>query len=657
MILRHDNAEKSRRCRPWQRTMAGVALTGMLAGFCPASAGAELSSAQAEQSSLQVEKSSAQVEQSNLQAVAPFPAASGWAATANGAEANATLQPSTEEPSPEVEARIEHTIDLLRTEYPEFRSLYLQKKSRGDEIQMLENDRQVKRACWFVTFDERKPEEMRSDNRTESLHLQFDENGALQSYRWQNVNWAGDTMPDKATALHKGADFLQKLLGADFALYGPGKVNGTGSGCEVREGKVYTWVNRNVQFDRLVNGIPLVNGDDLWNVQVDGGGRVVGVSHFTNENTFDLTFDPARFPDPAKALSLEQAKKALMEQCRLAPAYVSREFLQDFPNGVQLVPGQGPPRLVYRPDRLFLFMDAITGKLLVEMAAMESGRPAHTVIHVTGEGKALFAKNTDEGRKVIEKELGVDLSGMPLFPVGSEPVNQGIGPYIRRMEWDTSMPHGDAPANTQPTPGGLRNAAIQTASDTGRVLGFSVKRNGHNASKEEASKHTPVISRDEAKKKAVAFLQQYLPARDLEVKVIQVWQGTPRYPDWVDVTKLPKNIVMSSSEAFRFIPLHQGIPVEGYNWSVSVDRETGKVSAFHYEPVDFDALPDPSRIISPETAEAAFMNNLDLKLVYTWSQYFDQRAPQPSLMYQYDFLHPGLIDAQTGSVISMESGE
>ncbi|MZP29173.1 hypothetical protein GTO91_05540 [Heliobacterium undosum] len=622
MRHRRDGDERRERFRSWQAAVAGAVLTGMLTGGIPC--------AQAEEGS---------------PATATGPAAT---TAARAGKPISSMKAMNEAASPEVEARMQQVLELFRSMYPEFRSLQIQIKTRGKSLHMGDGQR-LEREQWMLAFDERKPgEPKRDDQVSNQVLLQFDETGLLESYRWENRDWAGENLPDKQTALAKATEFLQKLPGADLAQYAPGNVNGEGSNTKFLDEKEVTWVHRSVQFDRQIKGIPMLNGTDMWNVDVDGGGRITGLRRWANKNHPD----PALFPDPATALPLEKAKKALEAQQQMALVYLPAEFLTPAPGDVRPLPGRLPLRLVYRPLSFLDLMDAVTGKLPAEFEAARSGDAVETTLRVTGEGKALYAKNAEEGRRVMEKELGVDLTGMTCSDDENEwAQEEKPAPHIRRWEWHDRQFIESLSAENRTRPFILDNASLETESDTGRVCGFSAGYASADGSEGQKGSEKAVISADEAKKTATALLTKHLPMRTVEMKMVAMDQAPRKYPDWVDTAHLPHYAKERPTYDFKFIPLHQGIPIDGFNWSVSVEKATGKVVSFHYHPVDFDKVPSKEGIVSPETAKNAFVKTVNMRLMYHWPQYFNQRAPEPVLVYAQEVHHTGIIDAKTATVV------
>ncbi|ABZ83731.1 hypothetical protein HM1_0829 [Heliomicrobium modesticaldum Ice1] len=611
MIYLKKGCQRKGGRRPAQAALAGLVLASMLAGAFPATA---------------------------------LAAASSQTATV-GEEAN-----KIEKASPQVEARIQKTIDLLRSLYPEFGSLNLQMKFREKNTRMMHGQR-LEREEWILFFDDRQSKDKKSEDWIyNQVHMNFDETGALISYSWQNPNWAGTDMPDKAMASKKAKEFLQKLIGADLDRYASGSASSTGThGAASDGGKKVTWTHRSVQFEGLVNGIPLMNSSDNWTVDVDGKGRIVGVHHWNKERP-----DPALYPDPAKAITLEAAKRRLAEQTRMVLSYQPQEFLNQHPGGFadMPLPGRKPMVLVYMPDSMG-YIDAFTGNLSEGFNAAADGfKKMEATIRITGQGKERYVRSPEEGRRFIEKDLGFDMTGMTFFDALKGEEEEPAAPTIKRYHWDEQARMDSLIAKIRPDKFRPRYASLTTESDTGRVCGFSIGRVYVDSERQvQEAKQYGAIPAEEAKKKAVSFLQSFLPARTIEMKLLEPKDGQPTYPDWVDLSKLPQDFHESPVYDFIFIPIHDGVPVEGLHWHVSVDKATGTVWSFTYFPVDFDKLPSKRGLLSPEAAKERYLKNLDMKEVYLWPEFFNQRAPKPQLVYMPAYETAGVIDAKTGKPI------
>ncbi|MBM7866255.1 hypothetical protein GTO89_07870 [Heliobacterium gestii] len=652
MSQRGTDVEKKGMRRPAQAALAGVVLTGMLVGAFPVTAlAADTVDGPA------AGETSAATTPSGVEATSAT--RPGAAATGAGASSTATVRSVANDPtkgaknfdqaSPEVEARIQRVVDLFGSLYPEFRSLSLQIKSRSTGGHR-HDGKPVEEDEWTLFFGKEQPNEKPKKGQiANQVHMNFDQSGALNSYSWQNPDWAGTPMPDKETTVKKATEFLQGLLGDEFARYASGNADGSGRhGTTTEDGKQLSWVHRSIRFDRLINGIPLMDGGDNWDIDVDGNGRIIGVHHSIHE-----TPNLASFPDPSKAIGLEAARKVYAERAQMTLSYQPQEYLNqstEFP--YRQIPGRAPMVLSYQTDGYLGPIDALTGKAVEGSSPGLLSRTKETLLRVTGQGKALFAKTPEEGRKLIEKELGVDMAGMSLAKFPPDEEKASSEPYIKSLHWDDHERMNSLSAKLHPERFQSRYATLELESDTGRVCGFSIGQVfGDENERMKQVKQASPISAEEAKKKAVSFLQRFLPARTVEMKVIDTTMEAPQVPEWVDVSKLPKDYMESPVYDFLFFPLHNGVPVQGILWHVSIDKASGKVWAFTYMPLDADKLPANSGLISPEAAKAAFLNNLDLKLVYSWPQFFDQRAPKPMLVYMLDYQKAGVIDAKSGKII------
>ncbi|MBM7866254.1 hypothetical protein GTO89_07875 [Heliobacterium gestii] len=588
-------------------TLAGLVITGMLAGAFPVAAAL------------------AEEPRQGIETAPPL---------------TATI---TEKAPPEVEARIEQVTGVIRSLYPEF--AYLQRKEtvrrngirRPDGIETEQEE-------WRLFFDDQPREAPKKEEGAYNQALMvFDTSGNLLSFRWQNPDWAGTALPDSDLAKKKATAFLDRLLGDGAKVYRAGRAGQTETRAAVNEaGKKLAWVRRTVHFDRAINGIPCVDcGGEEWEVAVDGSGRIVGLKRRNG-----ATPDEALFPDPAKAISPVAAKGAFSERLQMVLTYQPQEYLNREPGVVfqHLLPGRQPVLLTYQTGGAIGPIDALTGKPLWESGA-EVSKP-EKLLRLSGQGKSIEAKDPQAAERVIETVFGIDMSGMafvdPLFRKRETPA----APFAKMFQW------------VDKKPGGTRFITMETESDTGRVCGYSLEavRTGEQQPAQENKKGV-AIPVEEAKKKALRVLQQFLPARAVEMNLLEPSAEPTKYPDWVDRSKLPKDSLDSPNHEFYFIPVHQGVPIESIQWSVFIDKRTGNVSGFNYQAVDFDQLPVKSGLISPEQAKAASLAKVDLRLVYIWPDYLDQKAPRPVLVYKPEYRQRGVIDARSGKFIPYDRDE
>ncbi|OPX87835.1 MAG: hypothetical protein A4E53_02333 [Pelotomaculum sp. PtaB.Bin104] len=148
-------------------------------------------------------------------------------------------------------------------------------------------------------------------------------------------------------------------------------------------------------------------------------------------------------------------------------------------------------------------------------------------------------------------------------------------------------------------------------------------------------------------------MQKYMEQGTVELEICVYSTQEESIPDWVDRSKLEDCLERPwPSFHFTFTYTHQGIPVSDRLYVIAVDGLTGKVTAFHDGSISSPVvLPDSENIVTAEAAKAEFLKNqqLPLRLVYLWPEYFGQKAPKPLLVYMPEYSYGGkYIDALTG---------
>ena len=195
-----------------------------------------------------------------------------------------------------------------------------------------------------------------------------------------------------------------------------------------------------------------------------------------------------------------------------------------------------------------------------------------------------------------------------------------------------------------------RHVSLTTIAGTGQVISYDCQDESGRGQKGGVSKET-------AQETAVEFLRKYLQTGLAEMEMQVHPDAEEKVPDWVEQSKLGakrSRPVIS----FIFNHVHQGVPVVDRAYSVRVDALTGKIVGFyHGESVSSLTLPDNRNVVSPEAAEAEFLQQYPPKLVYIWPEYFGQKAPSPRLIYiPKSGSAPGFyVDAFTGKTVKPDN--
>ncbi len=496
-------------------------------------------------------------------------------------------------------------------------------------------------AAWGVTMSDRAGESAPGIMHAyASLTFETD-TGELIRLDIQNPDWASAELPAPGLAKEKAAEFARQVLGDKMKDYQMSDGIGSGGGGAARDdkGNEIEWTYASVQFERLINGIPLLNSGFRVNVDVAGHVTQYYTEGFYEKNhgVKDGGLDPAMFPVPSLAITREAAEEIIAGLLEMKLNYVGRQPLQYPKSGSE--EAETRPVLMYTPS-LYAPIDALTGKLLDDFKVQPPLR-----ITLNGEDKKLAARTPEEAETLLAGEIGIDMSGMKFEGVEEREERFGPGIKVKEYSWRSESQTGP---DGRPDHSTMRFLHLGTMADTGRVVGFSLQDEAGRGKK-------AVLSREAAQETAVQFMQRYLDRGAAELEMYVSPPPEESIPDWVDRSKL-KDDEQRPEFHFTFTCTHQGIPVSDRSYSVTVDGLTGRIARFYDGNSSSSvALPDSKNVVTAAAAKAEFLKSQTLRLIYLWPGYLDQKAPKPLLVYMPDNgVSWKYIDALTGKTVTVE---
>ncbi|WP_126428687.1 YcdB/YcdC domain-containing protein [Brevibacillus marinus] len=545
---------------------------------------------------------------------------------------------------PEMSQAVSDSLDLLYRLVPELKELELKEQhySPADE---------QRPATWILRFSN-EPDQPEQDSRTLFAYAYVSieaQTGKVLSFDMQHPEWASNQYPSDQQAIEAATAFMKQLLGDELDDYQRNEqVHYTASGYRDDEGNEKVWSLVSVQFNRLINGIPLL--DHGYQVAVDAAGRVNSVYSLTQGLNEEVA--PDAFPEPSKALTEEEAKQKFRELLDMELVYRAYGPNQPMPliGDTGTTAPAAKPILQYVP-RFSGFLDAVSGKEVNYYGFVVDEQQMQKDVKLQPEGDQLVARNAEEAEEVLTEGLGIDMSGLVLTK--SQDADLPSQQKYLYYSWHSEQkPDPTNPKNSRP----VRYAHLVTDAETGQVLSVFVHDEAKRGAKAE-------ISREEAEKKAIAFLQKYVAADVAELMLRGVYSSAdkPEFPDWVDVNKIPDMTDDLTPEiSFHFCEVHEGIPIVDRSYLVTIDPVTGSVSGFSFPPEREGelTLPDPSDVVTPEEAADALLEANPPKLVYLWPDFAGQRAPAPLLLYVSDFtvFDGSYLDATTGKWVKPATG-
>ncbi|MCM3140935.1 YcdB/YcdC domain-containing protein [Brevibacillus sp. MER 51] len=347
-----------------------------------------------------------------------------------------------------------------------------------------------------------------------------------------------------------------------------------------------------VVFRRVINGVPYLGQNVFINVNSQGQ-----IASFSNDENISSLTDVSTFPEPTKAISLEQAEKALTNMMKLV---------------YRLGPSGSDPILTYQPIWSG-YMDAKTGRSLDTRSAQYqplSGQLS-PAIPVTPANQKVVAKNKDEAVALLKSIVGFDPTGAAFSEQSfSDRPREGMKEY----RWQK----------------GEQSGIVVVQEKTGQVTSVGVEA-------KTERKVTKKVTREDAQRTAVQLLQTYL---DTDTKMI--------------VSEVNSYYSQGDPYTFTFYPTVHEIPIVDQAYSVTIHGETGKPvqlsGEFGHSKLNF---PNPAKAVSAEQAAKEYLKYHPLKLVYMKPIIGGQKADLPVLAYitERNEQAGDSIDAFTGQII------
>lgn len=321
-------------------------------------------------------------------------------------------------------------------------------------------------------------------------------------------------------------------------------------------------------FTKQVNGLPFRNDNVhlVLNSKEEVIGKGSGLFQMGEEALEDM-----KFTDPKDAISKKQAEEIFSKHLKLF--YLKQPIIGSDDKAKKNL--YGAPTLRYKSE-FSQFIDAKTGK---EVPNGGSGTAFNPIEKVNPEGNAVTVKTTEEAAALFAA-FGIESKADKIKEGVSEDTKGKMFTYEINDDLD---------------------AEIETEEKTGLFMGFRVadKKRSWEEREEDAKKW---MTRDEAKKIAIAALEKYGPKHIKEVMPL----GTEGFGQ------------RKNGQQFKFVTVHEGIPVVDDEIFIRIDLITGKVLGLHLEDVSREplSLPDPKKAVPHEQAVKEYLKVLPLELQY-----------------------------------------
>lgn len=323
-----------------------------------------------------------------------------------------------------------------------------------------------------------------------------------------------------------------------------------------------------VAFRKIINGIPLQENS-----------VTVRISQETGEISLLL------YPEREKSV--------------ITPPPVNRDQTTDKAKAAEqlastlrlVYTGKTNPTLKYVADSN-VYVDATTGDLINQSSAEKKS------VAVTGEGKALTMKTSEDVVEMLNSMMGIKLEKKAFIQVNEKGMS---------YSWND---------------GQGRAVSVETT-DAGEFLGFS---------QVDADAPKRTITDEEAQATAIDHLEKFLPADIRELSIEAIHKS-------------------SSTIQFTFAPKQNGIPVIDHSYMVTVELASGLLTELtgDFANTSWTKSNLPANMLSKEEAHIRFVKSVPLELVYLPAE----NGVTPILAYQIqrESSQSWEMEATTGKVV------
>ncbi|MEK8126513.1 S-layer homology domain-containing protein [Paenibacillus filicis] len=346
----------------------------------------------------------------------------------------------------------------------------------------------------------------------------------------------------------------------------------------------------NIRYDRVVNGV--IFPQDGINVDVNGEGDVLGYSfRWTDGVTFEQGVQPIGLEKALQAFR-DKADIALSYEIPYQPREERKPIITYSMNNFMIDAGKGQP---WNPLNLPVLSGSDKKPLTDKPLA---GKPASD-LNLTKEeaiAKATAAFGLLKGYKLDNASY-----------------NEQIDPTTGKTSASWSLRWNVDSSDKDSKLRGFEGAWANVNAKTGEVTNFS--RNIP-YTVDGQTKFEPKVGLDEAKKKAIEFVRQYLPAHTHQLVLDDA--GLQQVSE--------EQLKELRTWDIRFNRVIDGVNANHENVSIGIDRETGQIVNYYGSLSEIDYPTTKPEVISEEKAKDLLFSQYDVQLSYVASQGFGTYA-------------------------------
>lgn len=475
-------------------------------------------------------------------------------------------------------------------------------KTEGFELNYSYVENQDNKNIWRLTWDKAK-----APSANISVSVDADNGDILNMYQWESSNKTQSKIPaySKAQAQKVAENIATKLQAINFKL-----MQLDDKATENQEPYFNTGSDYNFTFIRIVNGIKMKDN---------------GISISIDKNTLKLrnytyNWDNGEFPAVSKAMSLDDAKKILMEKQGIELSY---NLVYNYTTKTI------KPILVYSLKNGNNPIDAITGEIIKNSVIIRYGLDkAANQTSMKDSGLTPQEQSTvDLNSKLISKEAAIEVAKKYIakaIDYKLENANLYINEMTKASVWNINF---SKPTGTDEEKFYLYASVDANNSD---LLSFNLSEE---ASKEEL-KSTPNYSEAQAKNIAEQFIKSIQAKR---FSTSEYRQNTSilapgEYPETYNFSYIGK-------QNDAYCPFN--------NFNITINSQTGAIISYNMDWIEL-SLPSTEGTMKLEDAYKSLFGNLDFSLQYIKKHdYTTDAKSEIKLAYVLENFS-GNLDAKTG---------
>lgn len=480
-------------------------------------------------------------------------------------------------------------------------------KTEGYKLSYEYSENQNGKNLWRLNWNKEK-----EPSSNIAVTVDSDTGDVVSMNRWDNSNTIPSKIPaySKDQALKKAQEIGKKLQPSNFdqtKLYEKTKY-----GTE----PFYTSLDYySFKFIRIINGI-----------QMQDNGITITLDKNTLEmKSYEFDWDKGPFPDAAKAISLDEAKKVFGDKLGIELSY---RLIYNYSEKTET------PILVYTLKDSNRPIDALTGEILdySVIRYMEEAKNDSSTANVGGSLTPEEQSTVDSNSKLISKDAAIETVKKYVSQANSFQL-ENAGLYTNEIRKTASWHLSWYKDNGENKSRSYLNAQVNA--ETSELISFTLYGEGFYFDE----KTEPKFNKAQAKEIAEKFIkeQQAEKFASTEYRDNKVNEYVEKYPD---------------NYSFTYINKQNGALCPFNNFNAVVSSQTGEILSYSMEWVDIK-LPSTEGAMSLENAYKALYNNLDFSMQYIRNYNYTKganRVPEIKLAYVLENFS-GMIDSKNGTVL------